>query len=75
MNVSQLRFGDFADHSDNRPIAFLQTLQLFKIKDQLPRREVATRNFIYEVLIRFENLICRASCPLNRRNDIILAPA
>ena len=48
---------------------------LFKIKDQLPRREVATRNYISEVLISFEKLICRASCPPNGRNDIILAPA
>jgi len=56
-------------------LLFLQTLQLFRIKDQLPRRKVATRNYRSEVLICFEKLICRASCPPNRNNMISLAPA
>jgi len=48
------------------------------MKDQLhvPRKERATINYRSKVLIVFEKLICRTSCPSNRNNIYdILAPA
>jgi len=60
-------FSEFSDHSESN-CSYYKPIQLFKLKDQLPRRKFATRNYRSEVLIGFEMFICRASYPPNWNN-------